>query len=494
MKKNNLFKAVGIVILLYVLVSWIAPILYSIAGWKGEVESISGGEPISVSQQIGLTSILSVVLETFSGFGSVILFILLVGAFYGVLKKTGTYDKVLDLLANKANGKETLTLILTIVVMALVSSIVGLDLGLIIVFPILMGLIVKIGYDKLVALSATLGATIVGMYGATFAGTLYGANTTILGIDKFSYIVPKVIFFVVGLAALIFFTLMYTKKNNILKNKATKSTSKAKATSKKSSVKETTKSKSKKVKKEFGALPALIVMGLLLLVMILGSTNWAGIFGSNWFETAHKSWTEFTVGGFAIFGKLFGGVDSFGTWFAPTRFQTYSLLLIIAMLAITLLYRIKISEAFEGFVDGIKSYIVPALLAVLACSVFVFVYYNPVLNVLTSGLLTKEFNIAFGGIYTIVNSVFYVDYYYLSYAVLYGLAGKYTDNNVLALISLMFVNLYSLVMLVAPTSVLLLVSLSISDVKYTEWLKFIWKLVLTLLLVSFVVFIILMLI
>ena len=52
----------------------------------------------------------------------------------------------------------------------------------------------------------------------------------------------------------------------------------------------------------------------------------------------------------------------------------------------------------------------------------------------------------------------------------------------------MFANLYSLVMFVAPTSVLLLISLSISDVKYGEWFKFIFKLVLTLLIVSFSVF------
>ena len=58
----------------------------------------------------------------------------------------------------------------------------------------------------------------------------------------------------------------------------------------------------------------------------------------------------------------------------------------------------------------------------------------------------------------------------------------------------MFTNLYSLVMLVAPTSILLLITLSISDVKYTEWFKFIWKLALALLVVSFIVFSVMLLI
>ena len=165
MKKNNLFKAVGIVILAYILMSWIVPIIYSITGTEAQV-----------SYQIGFVSILSVLLETFSGFGTVVVYVLLVGAFYGVLKVTGAYDKVLELLSSKASGKEKGVLISTIVGMAIISSISGLDLGFLVVFPILISLLVKIGYDKLVALSATLGATLIGMYGATFAGTLYGIN------------------------------------------------------------------------------------------------------------------------------------------------------------------------------------------------------------------------------------------------------------------------------------------------------------------------------
>ena len=593
MKKNNLFKAVGIVILVYVLVSWIVPIIYSIAGWKAEVPSVSGGDPISVSQQIGITSIFTLILETFTGFGSVILFILLVGALYGVLKKTGVYDKLLDFLSLKVRGREKLTLIVIIICMAIISSVTGLDLGLLIVFPILMGLIVKIGYDKIVAVSATFGATIIGMYGATFAGTSYGANITILGVSKFSYIIPKLVLFVVAVGVLIFFVLMYCKKNsgtsdsNIKKVAVTrKNTVKAsdkprlvviilafifgslgihrfyvgkigtgilwlltgglfgigyfvdlimailgkftdkegrlvfywsetdykngkgivevkvteikeeKVTIDKNDTKkekiavkiDRKNKKDNKVKKERGVLPVLIIMGILLLIFVLGTTNWAGIFASNWFSKAHDAWIAVTISGFPILDKLFGGVDAFGTWFAPTRFQTYSLLLIFAMIALTIAYRVKISDAFEGFVEGIKSFIVPAILTILACSVFVFVYYNPILTVITHGLLTSEFNIALSGIYTIINSVFYVDYYYLAYAVLYGIPSVYEDKSVLSILSVMFVNLYSLVMLVAPTSVLLLVSLSISEVKYTEWLKFIWKVALVLLLISFTVF------
>ena len=570
MKKNNLFKAVGIVILIYILMSWIVPIIYGIAGAKTD----------DVSTQIGFVSILSVILETFSGFGTVVLYVLLVGAFYGVLKVTGAYDKVMELLSEKSKGKEKGVLIAIIVVMALISSITGLDLGLLVLYPILIGLLVKMGYDKLVALSATVGATIIGMYGATFAGTLYGLNNDVLSLKPYDQIVPKIIFLVVGVAALVVFVLMYCKKKDFkfeTKKKVAKVSSKkdskeAKASngiceeitceiSKKSrlitlllslifgvfgahrfyvgkwktgilylltggvfgigylvdlitiicgyftdskgdlvyvwmneSVSNVRSKKKSVTIRVYPAFPALVIIGILMLVFLVGTTSWEAIFGSNLLSNAHEAWTGFKIGGFEILNKLFGGVEAMGTWNTPARFETYSMLLILAMVAIAIVYRTKVSECFEGFVDGIKSFVIPTILTILACSVFVFVYYNPVLNTVSQLLLTEDFNVALSGIYTIINSVFYVDYYYLAYSVLYGITSKYSDTAVLSILSVMFTNLYSLVMLVAPTSVLLLASLSISEVKYTEWIKFIWKLALTLLIVSFIVFSVMLLV
>ena len=457
MKKNNLFKAVGIVILFYVLFSWIVPIIYSVAGLEGEV-----------SNQIGFVSIFSAILETFSGFGSVILFVFLVGGFYGVLKATGAYDKVMEFLTTKFTGKEKAVLIAVMIFMAVIASVSGLDLGLLILFPLLMGLIVKLGYDKLVALSATVGATLIGMYGSTLSSTTYGLNNSLLGLEMYDKILFKVLFLVLGLAALIAFVIMYCKKHEMIfsNKKPVKSTkkltaSKAKKVVKKdaSKSKEVKKEKAKKEKGERGPLGALIVLGLLFLAFFLGTTSWEGIFGSNWFGTFHTTWTSFTIKEFAIFNELFGGVEALGTWNTPLRFQTYSILLVIAMIVIAIIYRTSVKDTFEGFVEGLKSYVVPAIVTMLACSVFVIVYYNPVITPVTNLLLeaTSEFNVALSGIYSIINSLFYVDYYYFANTILYTIPSIYDDTAVLSIISIMLTNLYSLVMLIAPTSVLLLI-------------------------------------
>ena len=244
-------------------------------------------------------------------------------------------------------------------------------------------------------------------------------------------------------------------------------------------------------KKERGALPAFITVLVLFVIFILGTTAWASIFGvdQSIFEKAHTAWTEFTIGGFPVLDKLFGGIGAFGTWFDPTRFSTYSMLIMLAMVVIFLCYRTSLKDTFEGFVDGIKSFVVPVIITVLVCSVFVFVYYNPVLGPVTELLIkaTDGFNVTLASLYTLINSFFYVDYYYFAASTLVSLAQNYSDAGTQSVLSVMYVSLYSVVMLVAPTSLILMIGLAISETKYTEWLKFIWILAVALLLVAFVV-------
>jgi len=440
----------------------------------------------------------------------IIVFVLLIGGFYGILKATGAYDAAVSKLVEKFKGKEKICLIGIIVALAIVSSIGGLDLALFFVFPFIISVVLAFGYDKLVALLATFGATIIGMYGATFASTLYGVNNSILNTKPTSEILAKVVLFILGLGLLIAFTLLYIKngkkvavkkiEKKTVKEKAKKADSN-KTTSKKTKVvkeekKEVEVKEEKKVNKNIKVWPIFVVIGVTFLVMFIGTTAWADIFGVNYLSNAHDAIKEFSIKGFPIVDKIFGGIDAMGTWNNPYRYQYYSVILLFVSVIISVIYRVKAKDAFDGFVEGIKEYIVPALLVLLACAMFVFVYYYPALNYISTWFigLSKDFNIALTGIYTLVNSVFYVDYYYFSYYVLSTLVSTISDTSVYPLLSVMFTNLYSLVMLVAPTSVLLLASLSITGVSYKEWIKFIWKLFLSLLVVSFIVFAILLLV
>ncbi len=493
MKKNNLFKILGIVLAGYVLLSWLVPIIVSIFGWK-----------VEASYQIGLTKFGSTFIDAFAGFSNVIVFILLIGGLYAVMDATGAYKPAIEKLAEKFKGKEKLVLITIIVLMSIISSITGLELGLLILFPFIISLILMMGYDKIIALVATFGATIVGMYGATYAGTLYGYLDGFMQTKPTDNILAKVILFVLALGLLIGFTLIYMKKNNMLPEKTAKKTVKSETKKEKVKKEKVKKEKVKKAdkkekteEKEKKVWPLLLVLGLLFLVLILGTTAWGNIFGSNWFATAHDTiMNKWQIGGFKIVEKLFGGLDAFGTWTKSTRYVAYSIMILFAIATLTIVYKIKLKDAFDAFVKGIKEYVVPALLALIAYSIFVFTIYYPVLGVITTWItgLTDSFNLVTSGLHAIISSVFYPDFSYYGYYVVYTFVQTIKDTSLYSLIGLVFTNLYALVMLLAPTSVLLLTSLSISEVKYTEWLKFIWKYALCLLVVSFIVFTVLTLI
>lgn len=491
MKKNNLFKILGIVLAGYVLLSWLVPIVVSIFGWK-----------VEASYQIGLTKFGSTFIDAFAGFSNIIVFILLIGGLYAVMDATGAYKPAIEKLAEKFKGKEKLVLITIIVLMAIISSITGLELGLLILFPFIISLVLMMGYDKIIALVATFGATIVGMYGATYAGTLYGYLDGFMQTKPTDNILAKVILFVLALGLLIGFTLIYMQKNNTLpektakksKEKATKKT--VKSETKKEKVKKADK-KEKTEEKEKKVWPLLLVLGLLFLVLILGTTAWGNIFSSNYFATAHDTiMNKWKIGGFKVVEKLFGGLDAFGTWTSSTRYVSYSIMILFAVATLAIVYKVKLKDAFDAFVKGIKEYVVPAFLALIAYSIFVFTIYYPVLGVITTWItgLTDSFNLVTSGLHAIISSVFYPDFSYYGYYIVYTFVQTIKDTSLYSLIGLVFTNLYALVMLVAPTSVLLLTSLSISEVKYTEWLKFIWKYALCLLVVSFIVFTVLTLI
>lgn len=490
MKKNNLFKILGIVLAGYVLLSWLVPIVVSIFGWK-----------VEASYQIGLTKFGSTFIDAFAGFSNVIVFILLIGGLYAVMDATGAYKPAIEKLAEKFKGKEKLVLITIIVLMAIISSITGLELGLLILFPFIISLVLMMGYDKIIALVATFGATIVGMYGATYAGTLYGYLDGFMQTKPTDNILAKVILFVLALGLLIGFTLIYMKKNNMLPEKTANKAKKSKEKAAKKTVKSETKKekvkKADKKEKEKKVWPLLLVLGLLFLVLILGTTAWGNIFSSNWFATAHDTiMNKWKIGEFKVVEKLFGGLDAFGTWTSSTRYVSYSIMILFAVATLAIVYKVKLKDAFDAFVKGIKEYVVPAFLALIAYSIFVFTIYYPVLGVITTWItgLTDSFNIVTSGLHAIISSVFYPDFSYYGYYIVYTFVQTIKDTSLYSLIGLVFTNLYALVMLVAPTSVLLLTSLSISEVKYTEWLKFIWKYALCLLVVSFIVFTVLTLI
>ena len=180
MKKHNTFKVVLITLLVFMLLTWILPAAY-----------YSGSYVDQGRIQMGLFDLFNYPVTAISYFGYIAAFILVVGGFYGVLNKIGAYRTMLDKLKVAFKGKEVVVLSIMMVLIALLTSICGLQLGLIIFYPMLVSLILLMGFDKIVAALTIVGSTMIGMLGTTFGYNNTGIIPSILGNEFTDGMLPK---------------------------------------------------------------------------------------------------------------------------------------------------------------------------------------------------------------------------------------------------------------------------------------------------------------
>ena len=168
------------------------------------------------------------------------------------------------------------------------------------------------------------------------------------------------------------------------------------------------------------------------------------------------------------------------------------ILVIVFAIIIKLVYKIKLSDAIDGFVDGIKKMIPTVLLVILSYCVLVCVYNNGFVETIISK--AGDFNLGITSLIVFFGSIFNVDLYYTASSVMLTLIGTFSDSVNLELVSILFQSLYGLASFVGPTSLLLIFGLSYLDVPYTTWLKYIWKFLLYLFILIFVIALIVILV
>lgn len=475
MKKHNALKVVIITLLLFALLTWILPC----AAFQTEYTELG-------RYQAGLFDILSYQSTVLGYFGYVALFVLVVGGFYGVLYKTGAYRRMLDSLVKKFKGKEVICLVVIMALFAFLTSFAGLQLALLMLFPFVISLVLMMGYNKSTAIAVTAGSVAVGLMGTTFAYNTTQVLQQYLSVELTDLIWVKVILLVLGVVLLALFVLKFGKKASTKKadDKEEFIPEEVKTTK----GKEKDKDKKHKVK----VWPLVLILDLILLVTILGFIPWNGAFGITLFEDVTTAITEFELFGFPIFGKILGAVSPFGYW---TLVELVTVML-LAIIILKFVYKIKWDDVFDGFGKGVKKALVPALIVILIYTCLVLTTYDPYQLVIYKFILglTKGFNIFTTGLVVVISSIFNGDPLYAFYSVLPYFVSVVTDTNNYQLIAVIFQSLYGIVTLVAPTSIPLMATLAYTNTSYKDWFKYIWKLLVALLVLAFIVFIVLLLI
>ena len=150
----------------------------------------------------------------------------------------------------------------------------------------------------------------------------------------------------------------------------------------------------------------------------------------------------------------------------------------------------------KGAKEGAKKFGLAALLMMLAYTVLITTSNNPILLTILKPLMeiTNGFNSVTLSLSVFIGSIFNIDAYYTSSAILPYITSVITDTGVYPLVGFICQAMQGLALLIAPTSIVLLGVTSYLKVSYFDWVKNIWKFFLVLLLVAFILFTIILLI
>lgn len=534
MKNKGILKVVVATIIVVALCTWIFPS----ASFNS---TLVEGERL----QAGIFDILSYPMVALTYFGYVVIYALVVGMFYGVANKIPAYQVLIDKIKKGFEGKELIFLSLVIILVAAITSVTGLSFAMIFVFPFIASVVLAMGYNKLVATSVTVGSVVAGLAGTTLGNSSVSYMNKILGVNIMDEMVSKVVVLLVFVIILVANVIMYAKKtkNSVVEakvvvsneektvveekeskketksevKKASKTTTKkavvSDSTKKKADDKKTSKTKKTTSKKSTKALmakntsevikvntkkdkkakvwPFMLVFDLTLIILALSMFDWSGVFKIELFADMKEALYGFEIASFPIFEKLFGTMQEFGSWSLNVEVPV---LILISTIILALVYRVKRSDFVDGIEQGVMKAIKPAIIMLLVYVVLITCTYHPFQLVITKAImgLTSGFNIVTMTIVAMISSIFNVDSIYVAQSTIPYVMSLVNDSALYPLIGVMFQAIYGLMMLVAPTSVILMGTLSYLEVPYTQWLKHIWKVFVEVLVVLLIVFLIVM--
>ncbi len=513
MKKNNLLKVLAISFLIFVVLSWLIPAgLFANGSFtKGDLAPL------------GLFDLVSMPLSTITNYCGYGILILVIGGFYGVLEATKVLPRIVEKLSKKCSKKGFA--IFTIIMFALLSALTGSSYVLLILVPLFAAVLLKLGYDKVSALAATVGSILVGSMASIYGFNVNGYINYYLGIDNMNnQLITKIILFVILTVLLVMFVLKHASKEAVKERKETKKSEPVvKAAPKKETAKKTTakteKKKSTKTSKatkkpakktgkkntasfakkddvkvikntkEKSIWPLAIISSFVVIFLLVACYNWRYSFSVDVFENMYESITSFEVQGFPIFKNLLGTFNPIGYWAT----NEISMALVFASILIGWIYSVKFNDIVSSFFEGAKK-VLPVAFYVVMANVIVTVLvatqnsgniYFTMTNYILD--LTKEFNMFTTGLVSFIGGFFFNDMPYLVSALSATLTTKITDSTLYPIIGFIMQTMHGLAMLMLPTSTILVAGLAYFEVSFKDWMKYIWKFLIQIFVVALIV-------
>ncbi len=462
-KKYDKVLIVGGIFLLFALMSW-----FIAAGSYTSGEYVSSG-----LLRIGLFDVLILLTYalTYGAFDIVYLF--MIGGVYGVLSACTSYRKLVSKTVHFIKGKEYITMLVVTFLMGLYTSFSNHVLSLLWVAPFIVTVFLKRGENRLTALSAAFGGLFIGYIGQT-VGT-YGVSTLLntFELTVTSGIVFKIILFLFTYALFNTFAILHMKnseKVNELKYDMFAT--------------EKVDEKEIPIRKRRKIWPTVVVLGISLIISFLAYISWSDSFQVTLFDQFFTSISNVKISDISIINSAIGSFNAFGKW---SDLIQLGFVLFIASIFIALLNKMSLHDFIDHFALGMKKIGKIAFIYLLVYGIYTLVTYFPWGNtVLNAYLGSGHFNVFTILLFGFVAAFFLLDLELIATSVASFFSIHFADHLLAS--SLLLHTGFAIGQILLPTSFVLMIALTYLDVPYKDWLKYIWKFVLSLVAVAILMF------
>ena len=478
-EKHDLVKiALGMIILSLIL-TWIIPQGYFNAGElvKNDIT------------RIGTFDLFTYGLLGMYYFTVLVTFLFVLGGFYQFLSKLGAYQKLTDSIAKKIKGKEIIFSLIVSFVFAALASMVNEYFVLIAFMPFIVTVCTKSNMDKISTFVTTFGSLLVGMLGSTISTKIVGMNVQYLNSSYTDNLLEKIILFVVAFIIYSVFNVCHMRKifvSNKESKKKAKNSTKKKASKKEIIVKEVKVdgedifANNEKSSEKSSIIPLVIVGVLAIIVTIMAYIPWMTVFKLDWFTKALE-WTKTTqLFGVPVFSYILGTVNEFGSW----DIFGVQIVMLLSVIVLAICYKQGLNTIIESFAEGFKKISKVVVILLLVYVVLEFAVMYPVIPTILDKILGAKFNVFTTAASGLIASLFTCEYQYTINLVYSYFATTYASN--LSVVSFILQAIFGLVSFFGPASAMLFVGLSYTDIKYKDWMKYIWKFILAMLVVIIV--------
>lgn len=452
MNNKKLFKTILITLLIFIGLTWVIKTgTYSDAGVYTEGDFAP----------YGILNIFKIPLEAFQTFSQYGVYLLVLGGFYGILKKTNAYNKI---ISNCSKFNRTGFMIFTITILGLFSSLFGIPMCLFALVPFFKDVLETMGYDKKNAMLATVGSIFIGIIGSTFSFEVNGYINYFYEVGFTSLLGYKIGLLVVLLVLLALYVIKSNKKFNAIKLE---------------------------YDEKVNTVPAIILGIITIVIGIVGMYSWYYTFGITFFDDLHTSISNYKIGNFSIISNILGqNLNPIGKWSEVD----FAVILLISSFVIAWTYGLKLKDMVEGFISGASKLLPMSIFVTLSFVIFIPLYTSSNMQSIFYTIfdkiitLAKEVSIIPMTLLSVLASTFYGQFIYFASDLSAPLMAAYETGY--PLMTFIMQTVYGLTLFVAPTSMLLLGSLSYFDISYKEWMKYVFKFLLIALLLLVLTFLI----